>query len=224
MAILPTPYEKSLTYVILPFAVADAFCIIVVPLNATIEQQSSKLSKMCQIIEVRNIETLKECKYLIGHPEEFIAAASVLRELSTKTNKNFYIFVDECHCILEGDRNSDFNRKIYNIYELRTMLGGPFRCTTAALTANASAKAQEEIMTNLRMKDAIKIVMTPIKENIRLSLVQRETAAGDESSIERSYEYVLTSLFETLKEKGDIFPMSIIYISIIFTGVGSHMS
>ena len=63
------------------------------------------------------------------------------------------------------------------------------------------------------MRNVAKIVLSPIRENISLSVLYREASPGDESNMERSYEYVLQNLFTSLLENPQAFATTIIYVN-----------
>jgi len=182
LAVLPTAYGKSLIYEIIPYA-STFMCIIVVPLNAIIDQQIKKLGPSCQKLADIKLSSI-EVNYVIGHPEQFLEAGSTLRELS-KTGRHFVIVVDEAHCILEW--GPDFTPQYTDIHKIKTLLGGTKNCTILGLTATASSVGQNEIIANLRMKEVSKIVLSPIRDNIYLSVMERKAAPGDESNVERTY-------------------------------------
>ena len=118
LMVLPTGFEKSLIYQLLPFVfdswygVTNSFILVVSPLNALMRDQTVKLNNMqVSCLVIRNNESLrnpevkesKESKFRIiyGHPEVFVGKLRKILD-SEEVKRNLRaIVIDEAHLIVE---------------------------------------------------------------------------------------------------------------------------
>lgn len=154
IACLPTGYGKSLLYEVLPYleleqknCVTDSIAIVVMPLNAIIDDQLYKLGKRSIKVEPGSdsMQGLAEFKYILGHPETILddKMHDILLSISSRVS---WIVVDEAHCIVQ------WGHSFRPLYEKLDRLRAIFPdANVLALTATASIGMREEIARKLVM-------------------------------------------------------------------------
>lgn len=88
-----------------------------------------------------------------------------------------------------------------------------------ALSATLTVNGQGDVAKHLLMKCFRVISSAPMKENISLVVLQRPPLSSKVSSKE-TYNFVLQPVLQSLKSKGQHFPLTIIYLSEIMYWVG----
>ena len=160
--IMPTGAGKSMCYQ-LPSLILDGTSIVVSPLIALMKNQvdflrgnslkdsvahviNSTLTKS-EITKVEKDVLTNETKILYVAPES-LAKPSLINFL--KSVKISFLAIDEAHCISEWGH--DFRPEYRNIRKVIDKIN--YKIPIIALTATATPKVQEDILKNLKIKDA----------------------------------------------------------------------
>jgi ATP-dependent DNA helicase RecQ len=201
VGLLPTGGGKSVTYQLPPVA-EEGLCLVITPLIALMKDQVARLKTMnIKAMAIHGGMTREEveisldnCLYgdyrlLYVSPERL--QTPLFRSRLPRFNFSL-VAVDEAHCISQW--GYDFRPSYLHISEIREMMSPdvPF----LALTATATPRVVEDIISRLRMKEP-KVLRTSFRRS-NITYVVRE--AEDKAA------YVLRSL---KKEQGS----GIIYVS-----------
>ncbi len=201
VGLLPTGGGKSVTYQVPPVA-SEGLCLVITPLIALMKDQVTRLKSMnIKAMSIHSGMTREEveisldnCLYgdyrlLYVSPERL--QTPLFRARLPRFNFTL-VAVDEAHCISQW--GYDFRPSYLNIAEIREMMSEdvPF----LALTATATPRVVDDIVTRLRMKDP-KVLRTSFRRP-NITYVVRE--------VEDKSTYVLRSL---KKEPGS----GIIYVN-----------
>ncbi len=160
--VMPTGAGKSMCYQ-LPSLVLDGTSIIVSPLIALMKNQvdflrgnslkdniahviNSTLTK-AEIIKVEKDVLCKETKILFVSPETLVKQKLINFLKSVKIS---FLAIDEAHCISEWGH--DFRPEYRNIRKVIDEIN--HKMPIIALTATATPKVQDDILKNLKIKDA----------------------------------------------------------------------
>lgn len=207
LVLMPTGMGKSLCYQI-PAIHLPGICIVISPLIALMKDQVTALQKkgvsadfinssLGKSERIQRYAKLKSGEYKIVYvsPERF-QKKEFLDALSYQTVS--LLAIDEAHCISQWGH--DFRPDYTKIKLFRELLKFP---TTIALTATASHRVREDIVSQLGIeKDQIQIFDDGLfRPNLRLSVV-------DSFDTESKYNSILEDLGNT---KG----ATIIYFSLI---------
>lgn len=172
MMILPTGAGKSLCYQ-LPSLMMEGVSVVVSPLLALMHDQITALSAfgieaaMVSSMQTRDeidatmrLAVSGELKFLYVAPErlkngEFVR---LLREVRI----NFFV-VDEAHCVSEwGHEFREDYRQLYRLRELFPLV------PIAAFTATATHAVEHDILTQLRLREAVLIRSKVFRENLTI--------------------------------------------------------
>jgi len=201
VGLLPTGGGKSVTYQVPPVA-TEGRCLVITPLIALMKDQVTRLKSMnIKAMAIHSGMTREEveisldnCLYgdyrlLYVSPERL--QTPLFRARLPRFNFTL-VAVDEAHCISQW--GYDFRPSYLNIAEIREMMSEdvPF----LALTATATPRVVDDIISRLRMKDP-KVLRTSFRRP-NITYVVRE--------VEDKSTYVLRSL---KKEPGS----GIIYVN-----------
>ena len=201
VGLLPTGGGKSVTYQVPPVA-SEGLCLVITPLIALMKDQVTRLKSMnIKALAIHSGMTREEveisldnCLYgdyrlLYVSPERL--QTPLFRARLPRFNFTL-VAVDEAHCISQW--GYDFRPSYLNIAEIREMMSEdvPF----LALTATATPRVVDDIVSRLRMKDP-KVLRTSFRRP-NITYVVRE--------VEDKSTYVLRSL---KKEPGS----GIIYVN-----------
>ena len=201
VGLLPTGGGKSVTYQVPPVA-SEGLCLVITPLIALMKDQMTRLKTMnIKAMAIHSGMTREEveisldnCLYgdyrlLYVSPERL--QTPLFRARLPRFNFTL-VAVDEAHCISQW--GYDFRPSYLNIAEIREMMSEevPF----LALTATATPRVVDDIVSRLRMKDP-KVLRTSFRRP-NITYVVRE--------VEDKSTYVLRSL---KKEPGS----GIIYVN-----------
>jgi ATP-dependent DNA helicase RecQ len=201
VGLLPTGGGKSVTYQVPPVA-AEGLCLVITPLIALMKDQVARLKTMnIKAMAIHSGMTREEveisldnCLYgdyrlLYVSPERL--QTPLFRARLPRFNFTL-VAIDEAHCISQW--GYDFRPSYLNIAEIRDLMSEevPF----LALTATATPRVVDDIISRLRMKDP-KVLRTSFRRS-NITYIVRE--------IEDKSAYVLQSL---KKEQGS----GIIYVS-----------
>ena len=162
LVVMPTGGGKSLCYQ-LPSLLLDGTSIVVSPLIALMKNQvdflrgnslsdaiahviNSSLTKI-EIERVKNDLINNETKILFVAPESLVKL-NLIKFL--KSVKISFVAIDEAHCISEWGH--DFRPEYRNIRRAIDQI--KINLPVIALTATATPKVQEDILKNLKIKDA----------------------------------------------------------------------
>ena len=160
--IMPTGAGKSMCYQ-LPSLILDGTSIVVSPLIALMKNQvdflrgnslkdsvahviNSTLTKT-EITKVEKDVLTKETKILFVAPESLVKPSLINFLKSVKIS---FLAIDEAHCISEWGH--DFRPEYRNIRKVIDEIN--HNIPIIALTATATPKVQEDILKNLKIKDA----------------------------------------------------------------------
>ena len=160
--IMPTGAGKSMCYQ-LPSLILDGTSIVVSPLIALMKNQvdflrgnslkdsvahviNSTLTKT-EITKVEKDVLSKETKILFVAPESLVKPSLINFLKSVKIS---FLAIDEAHCISEWGH--DFRPEYRNIRKVIDKIN--YKIPIIALTATATPKVQEDILKNLKIKDA----------------------------------------------------------------------
>ena len=160
--IMPTGAGKSMCYQ-LPSLILDGTSIVVSPLIALMKNQvdflrgnslkdsvahviNSTLTKT-EITKVEKDVLSKETKILFVAPESLVKPSLINFLKSVKIS---FLAIDEAHCISEWGH--DFRPEYRNIRKVIDKIN--YKVPIIALTATATPKVQEDILKNLKIKDA----------------------------------------------------------------------
>ena len=154
LAILPTGGGKSLCFQV-PAMLRDGLALVVTPLIALMKDQVQNLAQRGiralaihggmprrEIDLALNNAAYGDCKFLYVSPERL--STQLFRSYLEVLNIS-YIVVDEAHCISQW--GYDFRPDYLQIGELRRQVDAP----VIALTATATPKVAEDIMTRLSL-------------------------------------------------------------------------
>ncbi|XP_046546343.1 ATP-dependent DNA helicase RecQ-like [Haliotis rubra] len=221
-------YGKSLIYEILPILHnksrdKTAFVIVIVPLNVILDQQLRKfgnkaisLSANLKYLNSTSPEGTKllngHYTYLFAHPESIIdqkPVNDIFLHKHFQEDVKSYIVIDEAHCIL--DWGDSFRPSFQRLHKLRAVLP---HATILAMTATLSLKGQNDIAKLLALKNHKVVSTYPARDNISIIVIKRPaaTSAGEESA-QFSVEYCIEPLILELIDKGQNFPLTIVYFS-----------
>lgn len=207
LVLMPTGMGKSLCYQI-PAVTMPGVCIVISPLIALMKDQVTALQRKGVSAEFINSSLGKserlerysklrsgDYKIVYVSPERF-QKKEFLDALSTQ--KISLLAIDEAHCISQWGH--DFRPDYTKISWFREVLGYP---TTIALTATASNRVQEDIVSQLGIpKEKLRIFDDGLfRPNLKLSVV-------DCFDTESKYK----AIFEDLENSNG---PSIIYFSLI---------
>ena len=202
LAMLPTGTGKTLCFQ-MPGYLLDGLVIIISPLLALMQDQVEQMKANGEkrvaslnsflTIQERNrvIQSLAMLKFLYISPE-MLQSRFILDKLK-KINIALFV-VDEAHCISQW--GYDFRPSYLQLSQIRQELKNPL---TLALTATATPEVQEDILKNLVIQNATRVIHSVNRENI--SILVEETS---------DYQLKLQSLLSYLKR---VQGSGIIYVS-----------
>lgn len=178
LALLPTGGGKSVCYQV-PSLMSDGICIVVSPLIALIQDQVAGLKKKgvkavalaggIRVDEV--IDLLDNCvfgnyKFLYMSPERL--QQEMVQNRIEQMHVNL-IAIDEAHCISQW--GNDFRPAYLNCAVLRELKPG---IPVIALTATATAKVADDIVSNLKFMDPVTYKDSFSRDNIAYNVLWEE--------------------------------------------------
>jgi ATP-dependent DNA helicase RecQ len=176
LAVLPTGAGKSLCFQI-PALLGDGLTLVVSPLISLMQDQvgalvrrglpaaylnstSGRAQRAAVLAGVRR----GTVRLLYSAPERLPA---LVRWLTAAGVRVTLLAVDEAHCIVEWGHEF---RPIYRrLGEMRYRLGDP---ATVALTGSATPTARREILTVLRLRQAVEVLASFDRPNLRFELMR----------------------------------------------------
>src|SRR6195952_151989 len=178
LALLPTGGGKSVCFQV-PALAKDGLCIVVSPLIALMKDQVENLkAKGIEAVSIvsglskREVDiALDNCiynpvKFLYLSPERLLS--ELVQERIRYMNVNL-IAVDEAHCISQW--GYDFRPPYLHIADLRELHPN---VPVMALTATATAEAQEDIQQKLRFKNGNVFKKSFERKNISYAVLNEE--------------------------------------------------
>ncbi|WP_410501471.1 RecQ family ATP-dependent DNA helicase [Exiguobacterium acetylicum] len=157
LAILPTGGGKSVCYQFPSYVQGEGLTLILSPLLSLIEDQVMQIRRRGErsVAKLTSVETrdekeqilsvLEHLRYLYLSPEQL--ALPQIRARLKQVNIALFV-VDEAHCISQWGH--EFRPEYARLGQIRQELGFP-QCL--ALTATATHAVEEDIRTQLRMRD-----------------------------------------------------------------------
>ena len=175
-AVLPTGGGKSICYQV-PAMQQSGVCIVVEPLISLIKDQIDNLKKSgIRAVTVNSLQSNDRnsaaLNALYNHQAKFLFIAAERLQ-----NKDFhyhlrnlkvsFVVIDEAHCISQwGHTFRPSYRKLADIREIIPNV------PILALTATATAKVRQDIVTNLKLKNPNIFIGSFYRPNISLSAVK----------------------------------------------------
>lgn len=176
LALLPTGGGKSLCYQI-PGLQMEGICIVVSPLVALIKDQVARLHHLdikaiglTGAVRYQDLDDILDnavygnYKFLYMSPERL--QHPLVQERITKMKVNL-IAVDEAHCISEWGH--DFRPAYREIPVIKSLVPN---VPVMALTATATKKVQEDIISNLEISDALVFKNSFKRDNISYRILE----------------------------------------------------
>jgi len=174
LTVLPTGYGKSLLYQVTALLL-DRPSVVVSPLIALIADQEHALKKRrLPVIRLDSTQRAAERRRALerlaqGGPlvvlttPETLESAHVGADIAA--SRPALLAVDEAHCISEWGH--DFRPAYLRLGQQRERLGDP---QVLALTATATQRVREDIVTRLAMRDPALVVAPPHRKNLRFEV------------------------------------------------------
>ncbi len=203
LAMLPTGTGKTLCFQ-MPGYLMNGLVIIISPLLALMQDQVEQMKakgekRVASLNSFLNMQerdlvlrSLPLLKFLYISPE-MLQSRFILDKLK-KLNIALFV-VDEAHCISQW--GYDFRPSYLQLGLIREELNNPL---TLALTATATPEVQEDILKNLSIEDAAKVIHSVNRENINILV---EEAADYQHKLQ-----VLTDALDKLTGAGVIYVSS----------------
>ena len=186
LALLPTGGGKSVCFQV-PALCMEGICIVITPLIALMQDQVSQLkNKGISAVAIHSglgrseIDVLLDnciygsIKFLYVSPERL---QTELFQERFKKMKVAVVAIDEAHCISQWGH--DFRPPYLQIKILREIKPG---ITFIALTASATGKVKDDIITHLELKDPATFQISFARNN--LSFVVRKTENKEKKMLE----------------------------------------
>jgi ATP-dependent DNA helicase RecQ len=185
---LPTGSGKSLCYILLPLVFdqlrpSPHHCIIIVvsPLHSLMEDQVRKLSKKgikCTYVVNYQSQVIKGQILNGAFQLVFMSPEVLLRELTFRemlrskvyTENLIGVAIDEAHCVEKW--GTEFRTEFDNISEIRSLV--PKNTRFMALTATATIKTRDVILSSLNMAKCHLIIQPPDKHNIKYYIFKQD--------------------------------------------------
>ncbi len=190
LAILPTGGGKSICFQV-PSMMRPGICIVVSPLIALMKDQVESLNErgipsllVCSGMSYREIDIALDnaiygdYKFLYLSPERL--RTEIFRVRVARMNVNF-LAVDEAHCISQWGH--DFRPDYLQIAEIREIINTQKRVPVIALTATATLKVADDIMSNLEFDSTNKITSSFERPNLSYVFRKAEDKMGQLLSI-----------------------------------------
>jgi len=176
LAVLPTGAGKSLCFQV-PALLGDGLTLVVSPLISLMQDQVRALARRGVPAAYLNRTLSREdraavlaavrgggVRLLYGAPERL---PGLVRWLARAGVRVGLLAVDEAHCIVEWGH--EFRPVYRRLGEIRYRLGDP---VTVALTGSATPAARREILEVLRLPDAIEVVASFDRPNLRFEIIR----------------------------------------------------
>jgi ATP-dependent DNA helicase RecQ len=200
LMVVPTGFGKSACYQI-PSMLLPSPVVLISPLLALLRDQHQKLVqrdipcvRLDGTVRGRNrrlaVEQIAEGGSLLVMTTPETLATPMMTELLAKTGVSL-VAVDEAHCISEW--GYDFRPAYRRIGAQLRLLGNP---PLLALTATATERVREAIVTSLRMDDPAIVAASPHRSNLAFEVLRCE---GDTRA------RVLVRLVKRLRRPGIVY-------------------
>ncbi len=184
MMVLPTGAGKSLCYQ-LPSLLMDGVTVVISPLLALMHDQITALSAFgieaamvssmqdaSEIEAVRRKAQNSQLKLLYVAPER-LKNGEFLNFLKT-VNVNFFV-VDEAHCVSEWGH--EFREDYRQLHRLREAFAST---PIAAFTATATHPVEQDIISQLRLKNPVTVRAKVLRENLTITAFHRSGNGRDQ--------------------------------------------
>ena len=200
LAVLPTGGGKSICY-LLPGYIFEKPVVIVSPLLSLMEDQVQQLKLMGEkrVIALNSYLSFKEKKHALRtlHTYRYIYVSPEILQSEDvqfalqKMNVRLFV-IDEAHCISQWGH--EFRTDYLKLKLIKDHLGNP---ACLALTATASLEVQNDIITQLNLKNVKRHIYSIDRKNIAM-MIRKMKSIDDK--VEKVKEYV-----KTLKGPGIIY-------------------
>lgn len=187
LGLMPTGGGKSITFQVPALAKAEGVCLVITPLLALMKDQVSGLRKKGILAHAVNSTMRRDemlaaydnciyggCRFLYVSPERLQSELFLDKVANMSVSM---IVVDEAHCISQW--GYDFRPSYLHIADLRDVLPD---VPVLALTATATPRVADDIMTRLRFKKPNIFKMSFERKNI--SYVVRRTEDKEVQMVE----------------------------------------
>ena len=183
LALLPTGGGKSVCYQI-PALMQDGFCLVVTPLIALMQDQIARLKEMeipaaCVHAGMHYMDVKRTLGNMVHGPYKLLYVSP--ERLQTGLFQDYLpefnismIAVDEAHCISQWGH--DFRPEYLKIAQLRAQLPD---VPVLALTASATPAVQQDIVTQLQLKQPQVYTGNYERTNIYYQVRYSENKTGD---------------------------------------------
>lgn len=191
MAILPTGFGKSATYII-SHLILGKNSVVISPLISLMEDQTNKLASfnidyICfnsfsnQQVNNKKINLMinNKKKYIMFFsPESFIVRGDLIKKLIIKDDLSFFT-IDESHCLSSWKSFRNSYKDLNVIQKWTNNKKIPILCLTATATNNTI----QEMMENLNIKKALLIKSSFYKPNLEISVLCKNNMDTDINKI-----------------------------------------
>ena len=182
LVVMPTGGGKSICYQV-PALVMDGITLVVSPLISLMQDQTASLessgvhsvflnSSLSKEEYFATVDEIKGGKVKIIYVSPEGLATSRVREILSDSTLNIsLIAVDEAHCVSQWGH--DFRPDYLEIASIRNIFKD---AVMIALTATATKQVREDIVKNLRLKDAAVFISSFNRKNIFLEVQPKKNA------------------------------------------------
>ena len=186
VAVLPTGFGKSLTYV-LPHILLKRNVLIISPLVSLIRDQEQKYKEICNTFSIyggnlyyngnigidvsMKIKNKEVTSLILMTPESLLSRKNWITSIDL-----FLIAVDECHCISEW---KNFRKGYEELSMIIDWFENKQRPSILCLTATATTKSINKIIKFFQLKNPLFIRMSAERENINISVYKKTKLKDD---------------------------------------------
>ncbi|PRW57979.1 ATP-dependent DNA helicase Q-like 1 isoform A [Chlorella sorokiniana] len=221
--LMPTGGGKSLTYQ-LPAVLSRGITVVVTPLLSLMQDQVQALNGLAcggvptTYLSSQQTETearavhLELCKprpsikLLYVTPEQLVKGERLKRELGTLHSRGLLarIVIDEAHCVSAWGHDFRPDYKLLGVVAAEHFPGVPLM----ALTATATHKVRQDIVTTLRMRAPAQFTVSFFRPNLLFRVIQKDYSRHEESGLEGYLHGMLTYIQNHPEGSGIVYCLS----------------